>query len=123
MTTTEYAVLLTADESAWETATPEEQAATFEVHSAFAAALEARGHTITGGMELHPAATATVLAPDGAGGVRTTQGPFAEAAEQLGGLYTVASADLEDLLEVCRMLVATGATIEVRAAVDHGGQA
>ena len=41
--TTTYAVLLAGDEDAWEALTPDEQAAVFSRHEAFAAALAERG--------------------------------------------------------------------------------
>ena len=43
---TTYVVLLPGDETAWENASPEEQAAVFAKHEEFSQALAARGHTV-----------------------------------------------------------------------------
>lgn len=114
MSRTEYVVLIHGDENAWAEATEDERVATFARHEEFSRLLEQRGHAITGGAELTHPATAR-LVREGA----VTEGPYVEAAEQLGGFYTVATDDLEDLLEVCGVLAVGGDTIEVRACVDQ----
>lgn len=121
MSRTEYVVLIHGDETAWAEASEDERTATFARHAEFSRLLEERGHAITGGAELtHPASARLVR--EGA----VTDGPYVEAAEQLGGFYTVATEDLPGLLEVCGVLAVGGDTIEVRACVDHsagGGEA
>ena len=58
--------------------------------------------------------TATVLRP-GDGGVLTTDGPFAEGKEHLGGLCIIKAADLDAALERGRQAaLATTLPIEVR---------
>ncbi|WP_182524615.1 YciI family protein [Nocardioides dongkuii] len=120
---TEYAVLLPGDEDAWESLTPEEQAAVFAQHAEFSRLLEERGHRITGGAELTHSRTARTVRRTDDGAFHVTDGPYAEAVEQLSGFYLVESDDLDDLLEVCRVLIATGEAVEVRAVVDHSGDA
>ena len=44
-----------------------------------------------------------------------TDGPYAETVEQLTGFYLVETDDLDDLLEVCRVLAEGESAIEVRA--------
>ena len=44
-----------------------------------------------------------------------TDGPYAEAAEQLGGFYLVRTDNLDDLLDVCGILADGDGAIEVRA--------
>jgi hypothetical protein len=112
---TTYAVLLPGDEAAWESSPEEERAATFARHGEFARLLAERGHTITGGAELTHSRSGKVVR---AGGV--TDGPYAESVEQLGGFYTVETDDLDDLLDVCRLLAGPEGAVEVRATVDHG---
>ncbi len=56
-----------------------------------------------GGAELSRSATATTVRGDGAGAT-VTDGPFAEAAEQLGGFYLVEAADLDDAIALARAL-------------------
>jgi hypothetical protein len=119
---TEYAILLNADESQWANATPEHIAAMYAKHNEFAATLAERGHKMTGGAELGPSGKAVVVR-DGSDGVTVTDGPFAETVEQLGGFYTVETDDLDGLLELVGILAGTGAAVEVRACVDHSGDA
>ncbi|GAA1531510.1 YciI family protein [Nocardioides humi] len=111
---TEYVVLLTGDEKAWEAASPAEQAAMYDQHGEFSRLLEERGHRITGGAQLDSSRTARVVRPSGDGTV-LTEGPYVESVEQLGGFYVVESDDLDDLLELCAILARTGDTVEVRA--------
>ena len=63
---------------------------------------------------LHPANTATVLRQQG-GEVVTTDGPFIESKEQIGGITIVKAADLDAALDWGRKLArATTLPIEVR---------
>ena len=115
---TDYVVLLPGNESAWAALTDEERAATFARHEEFAAALEARGHQVTGGAELTPSSTARSIRLGG-DGVAVTDGPYAEAVEQVSGFYLVQSDDLDDLVEVSKILVDAQGGIEIRACIDH----
>lgn len=87
---------------AWEEQSPEEQAAAMRQHDDFGAACEAaEGVRILTGEALD--GTPTVVRTRG--GQRTvTEGPYAEAVEQLGGLYVVETPDLETLLELTKKL-------------------
>ena len=110
---TDYAILLTGDEDRWAKATEEQRAVTFARHDEFAKALGDRGHVVTGGAELaHSRGTKVVRGSRGA--VSVTDGPYAEAAEQLGGFYLVRTDDLDDLLDVCGILADGDGAIEVR---------
>jgi hypothetical protein len=63
---------------------------------------------------LHPPTTATVLRPQG-GEVLTTDGPFTEAKEHVGGFTIIKAADLDEALDWGRRLAeATTLPIEVR---------
>lgn len=113
---TEYMILLPGDESTWEAADETTRAAVYARHTEFQRALEERGHTVTGGAELAHSRTArTLRTVDGT--VSLTDGPYAETVEQLTGFYLVRSHDLEDLLDVCRVLADGEGAIEVRACV------
>ena len=113
---TEYVVLLMGDAERWWTELTEEQRREgYAAHGHFSAELERRGHRITGGAELHRASEARSIAPNAA---TVTEGPWAETAEQVGGLYTVDTDDLDDLLECCKILAATGDAVEVRRCVS-----
>jgi hypothetical protein len=63
---------------------------------AFNAELQASGAWVFAG-GLHPPATATVVRAQG-GKVVTTDGPFAETKEQLGGFWVVEAEDLDGAL-------------------------
>ncbi|MEZ5097117.1 MAG: YciI family protein [Nocardioides sp.] len=115
---TEYVVLIPGDEATWAAATEEQKRAMYDRHNAFAAMLEERGHRVTGGAELRPAATAKIVRQT-EGRTLVTDGPYAETAEQLTGFYTVQSDDLDDLLEVVAFLAGAEGALEVRATVDH----
>lgn len=51
-----------------------------------------------------------------AGEMTVTDGPFAEAAEQIGGFYLLDAPDLDTVIELCRILPAYD--IEIRPVLD-----
>lgn len=68
---------------------------------------------------LHPANTATVLRQQG-GGIVTTDGPFIESKEQIGGITIIQAPDLDAALGWGRKLAqAIGVPIEVRPFVEN----
>ncbi|HXP18786.1 MAG TPA: YciI family protein [Streptosporangiaceae bacterium] len=63
---------------------------------------------------LHPPSTATVVRAQG-GRVVTTDGPFAETKEQLGGFWVIKAADLDAALDwAAKGSAACGGPVEVR---------
>jgi len=100
----------------------DDRAATYARHEAFSKALEERGHKITGGAELTHSRTARTLRRRG-DQIAMTDGPYAETVEQLSGFYLVETDDLDDLVEVTKILVDAEGGIEIRACVDHSGDA
>ena len=63
---------------------------------------------------LAPAETATVVRFE-AGETLTTDGPFAEAKERLGGFYIISAADLDEAISwASKTTACVGAPIEVR---------
>ena len=80
--------------------------------------LQAAGAWVFAG-GLHPSSSATTLrAQDGV--VVTTDGPFAETAEQVGGFWVIEAADLDAALDWGRKAtIACAATIEVRPFQDN----
>lgn len=113
---TDYMIMLPGDESTWEAADEATRTAMYARHTEFARALEERGHSVTGGAELAHSRTARTLRTSG-GTVAITDGPYAETVEQLTGFYLVRSDDLDDLLDVCKILADSEGNIEVRACV------
>ena len=116
---TEYALLLPGKEDGWANATPEERAAVYAQHTEFMRLLGERGHRMTGGAELTHSREAKVVRGS-LDAVTVTDGPYAEAAEQLTGFYMVETDDLDDLLKLCGLL-SGGEAIEVRATVPPPG--
>ena len=68
----------------------------YEDVAAFNAELQSAGAWLFGG-GLHPPSTATVVRVKD-GGVLTTDGPFAEGKEHIGGFWVVKAADLDAAL-------------------------
>jgi hypothetical protein len=68
---------------------------------------------------LHPPAVATVVRAQ-SGQVITTDGPFAETKEQLGGFWVIQAADLDSALEwAAKGSAACGGPVEVRPFQDE----
>ena len=115
-----YVVLLPGDENVWEATTPEHKSEVYGKHAEFSRALEQRGHKVVGGAELAHSREAKQVRRDGSGGVAVTDGPYAEAVEQLTGFYLVESDDLDDLLATCGILAGVESAIEVREVLGGG---
>ena len=118
---TEYVVLLPGDESQWDNTPQADKEAMYAIHRQFAQALEDRGHKVTGGSELANSREARVLRTDADGNHTVTEGPYAETVEQLTGFYIVQSEDLDDLIDVCKILGRGESAIEIRAAAGGSG--
>ena len=84
---------------------------------AFTEDIRKSGHLVAG-EALQPIETATTLRLRN-GKLSTTDGPFAETKEQLGGFYLVEAKDLNEAIQVASRIpsVRTG-SIEVRPVVD-----
>ena len=82
------------------------------------AELQAAGAWVFGG-GLHPSSTATVLRVEG-GGVLTTDGPFVEGKEHIGGFWVIKAPDLDAALEWGRKATrACAVPVEVRPFQDE----
>jgi hypothetical protein len=78
----------------------------------------ARGGQLVAGEALQPTATATTVRVRN-GKVSTTDGPFVETKEQLGGFYLIEAKDLNDAIQVAAKIPsARSGAIEVRPVVD-----
>jgi hypothetical protein len=112
-----YALLIYANEQDWANQTEEEGQAQFQEYMAFTKDIVDRGLQQSG-EALQPTATATtVRVRDGE--TVTTDGPFAETKEQLGGFYIVECKDLDEAIEVAaRIPDARGGSIEVRPILE-----
>ncbi len=96
---------------------PEEIREMYAAVDVFNDELKAGGAWVFAG-GLHPADTATVVRVAG-GEVTTTDGPFAEAKEQLGGFWVVDAADLDAALALAaKGAAACRGPVEVRPFQD-----
>jgi hypothetical protein len=108
-----YLCLIYDDEKKWETMSKAEADAYMGEYFAFTDGIRASGHYIAG-EALQPVNTATTIRSRN-GKLSTTDGPFAETKEQLGGYYLIEARDLNDAMQVAQKIpsVRTG-SIEVR---------
>jgi hypothetical protein len=114
-----YVILIYGDAQQWDAMSTEERKALEAAHAAFAAAA---GSRIIDGHELESAPVATTLRTDQSGRVITTDGPFLETKEALGGYYLIEAADLDEVLSLATLLPEVHTThsgVEIRPVVDH----
>ena len=116
---TQYLLSVWMTEGVEPYATKEEMEQAFADVDKFNQEIQASGHWVFAG-GLHPANTATVVRADkGAGGevssVVTTDGPFAETKEQLGGFWVIEAKDLDEAVAIAsRGSAACKGAVEVR---------
>jgi hypothetical protein len=113
-----YFLLLAGDGElgAFDSMTPAEQEAQMAQHEAFGEACTAReGVEMLGGEALGDGTMATTLRTRG-GELTITDGPFAEAAEQIGGYYVIEAPDLDTVIDLCKILPAYD--IDIRPILD-----
>ena len=112
-----YLLTIYEDESNWATMSPEDGGRIMQRYGAFGDEAKAAG-AYEGGEGLQPTSTATtVRVRDGER--LTTDGPFAETKEQLGGFYLLECKDLDEAIEwAARIPGAKSGTIEVRPILE-----
>src|SRR3974390_87885 len=109
-----YALLICTDENDQSTQDGEQ---TMAEYAAWAEDMGQRG-ILQGGERLRPTSTATTVQMRD-GKVLTSDGPFAETKEQIGGFFLVDCKDLDEATEVAsRIPGAVHGTIEVRPIWD-----
>ena len=110
-----YALLIYGDESAGSQASKEEQEAVMTAYNAFG---ERYKEQIVGGEALLETSSATTVRVRN-GKSLTTDGPFAETKEQLGGFYLVNCNDLDEALQIAANIPgALRGSIEVRPIME-----
>ena len=108
-----YLCLIYDEEKKMATMSKGEQDAFMGEYFAFTEDIKKSGHYI-GGEALQPVGTATTVRMR-SGKMSTTDGPFAETKEQLGGFYLINAKDLNDALQIAAKIPsAKTGTIEVR---------
>lgn len=109
----DYLLLIYSNEQHWDTISEAERGAVLAEYQAFTDDIAKKGH-FKAGEALQPTSSATtVRVRDGK--TMTTDGPFAETREQLGGFYLVSAKDLDEALALAaRIPSARVGSIEVR---------
>jgi hypothetical protein len=114
----QYLLTIYDDESSWNDISPEESGQIMAAYGAFTESVKAAG-VMLGGEALQPTSTATtVRVRDGE--TLTTDGPFAETREQLGGFYLLECKDLDEAIGwAAKIPGARAGSIEVRPIMDY----
>ena len=110
-----YALLIYSNDTEWENLSEDEQKA---IYGEYFAISESAG--VVGGQELQSADTATTVRVNN-GSTLTTDGPFAETKEALGGFYLFEAADIDAAIELAARIPAArrGGAVEVRPVVER----
>jgi hypothetical protein len=109
----QYMLLIYGDQNSWDALSEEERGQIFHAYNSFTQELQGAGATVAGDA-LQPTQTATTVR------VRndetlTTDGPFAETKEQLGGYYLVEANSLDEAIEwAAKIPGARHGSVEVR---------
>jgi hypothetical protein len=113
-----YLLTIYGDESGWNDVTPEQSAQIMAAYGAFGEEAQKAG-VLLGGEGLQPTSTATtVRVRDGE--ALTTDGPFAETREQLGGYYLLECGDLDEAISwAAKIPGAQNGSVEVRPIMDY----
>jgi hypothetical protein len=116
-----YLCLIYENEKAFETLPPAETEAIMGEYFQFTENIRKNGKYVAG-EALHPTANATTVRVRN-GKVSTTDGPFMETKEQLGGFYLIEATDLNDAIQVAsRIPSARHGSIEIRPVVDFSAE-
>ena len=110
-----YVLLIYANDDGWDALPEDEQNAIHQEYMDIQADPRALG-----GNQLQPAATATTVRVQD-GRALTTDGPFLETKEELGGFYLLEADDLDAALEVATRIPAArrGGAVEVHPVVEQ----
>jgi hypothetical protein len=114
-----YLCLIYDDENAWQKLPEAEQNKLMGEYFALDEELKRGGHHL-GGEPLEPTTTATTVRVRN-GKISTTDGPYVETKEQLGGFYMIEAKDLNEAIRLAAKIPAarTG-SIEVRPIMELG---
>jgi hypothetical protein len=112
-----YLLMIYCDEAADAQKSPSEQEQEMGAYFTFTKEVEEAG-ALKGGEALHPSSTSTTVRVRN-GKITTTDGPFAETKEQLGGYYLVECKNLDEAIQwASKIPHASQSAIEVRPVVD-----
>ncbi|MFO0775727.1 MAG: YciI family protein [Nitrospiraceae bacterium] len=114
-----YLCLVYVDETVLTAMSQNERVAVSDESMAYCATLQKQGQLIAAS-PLHPVETATTVRVRG-GKTTTTDGPFAETKEQLGGFLMIDVRDLNDAIRIAsKFPAAQFGSIEVRPLKEAG---
>jgi len=110
----QYLLLIYNNEKAFQNVRQEEGEKIMTDYMNFTQSIVKSGH-FKGGDGLQPTATATTVRASG-----TTDGPFAETKEQLGGYYLIDAQNLDDAISIAKRIpvIKHGGCVEVRPVMD-----
>ena len=111
----QYALLIYGEPGRWEQLSEDEQQTYTREYMELGQRPETRG-----GADLGELSSATTVRVNN-GETLTTDGPFAETKEYLGGLYLIECENLDEAIEFASKIPAarTGGAIEVRPVIEH----
>ncbi len=114
----QYMLLIYGDEKAWANMSESEINKTMQAYVDYSNELAASG-ALLGGSELAPVSTATTVRVRN-GKALTTDGPFAETKEQLGGYYLIDVPNLDEAIKwAAKIPSATNGSIEIRPQTEN----
>ena len=117
-----YLLAIYANEAEAGKMTPEDGTKMSQAHGAYAEALVKAG-VMQGGQRLRPASDATTVRVRN-GKALTTDGPFAETKEQLGGYYLIDVANLDEAIKwAAKIPSALHGSIEIRPLTESPTEA
>ena len=109
----QYLLMIYDDEKIWQDMPKAESDKMFGEYMQFSADIKKSGHYIAGDA-LQPVSTATTVRVRN-GKTQTTDGPFAETKEQLGGYYLIEAKDLDEATKIAARIPSSRiGSIEIR---------
>jgi hypothetical protein len=113
-----YLCLIYDNEQEWQKFPKEVQDQYMGEYGAFTESIKKSGQFVAAN-QLQPTHTATIVRSRN-GKISTTDGPYVETKEQLGGFYLIEAKDLNDAIKVAsRIPSAKSGSIEVRPVVER----
>jgi hypothetical protein len=113
----QYMMMIFADETKWSKLPRERLSTVMDEYREFTQAIVKSGH-FRAGAQLQPTSTSTTVR-EKSGKRLTTDGPFVESKEQLGGYYLVECRDLDEALGIAGRIpgLQLGDVVEIRPLV------
>ena len=112
-----YLCLIYDNEKAWQQMSEADMQKGMAEYNAFTQSIKKSGNYV-GGEALQPTTTAASVRVRN-GKVSTTDGPYVETKEQLGGYYLITAKDLKDAVQVASQIPgAKHGTVEVRPIME-----